>query len=201
VAAARQDWLINQKKIITLQEQWVEKNKSNDSHFCCWPLRKAFRLWWRTFDLTYCTRMLYHHLDSSGHVPFTNVERSGVCIRIEWLWPVICSASATSITSDILMTDCGTVSGCKKKERLHFWNKKWLIFVLHIWLLSNWNFINILSLPPRWCLTTFFFFLSRELMFLSRNALGYFLQKVLNTYLVIHKLGHKFKKYFFLIFF
>lgn len=85
----------------------------NNSHFWFWPLRKAFRLWWRTFDLTNCTSTLYHHLDSSWHVPFTNVDRSGVWMRIELVWPVICSASATSITSSIiLMLACGIVSGC-----------------------------------------------------------------------------------------
>lgn len=89
------------------------KLKIHNLHFWFWPLRKAFRLWWRTFDLTNCTSTLYHHFDSSWHVPFTNVDESGVWMRIEWMWPVICSASATSIVSVMLMLACGIVSGCE----------------------------------------------------------------------------------------
>lgn len=97
----------------TDQSKRTRNQTHNNSHFWFWPLRKAFRLWWRTFDLTNCTSTLYHHLDSSWHVPFTNVDRSGVWMRIELVWPVICSASATSITSSIiLMLACGIVSGC-----------------------------------------------------------------------------------------
>lgn len=125
---AATETLINQSECMN--------NKSN-LHFCDWPLRmKAFRLWWRTFDLTNCTRTLYHHFDSSWHVPFTKVDRSGVWIRIELMCPVICSASATSITSDMLMLACGIVSGCK-----------WLIFhydnIEYRWKLSAISRINL----------------------------------------------------------
>lgn len=103
---------------------WSIKNlfalKRKNLHFWFWPLRKAFRLWCRTLDLTSCTSTLYHHLLSSWHVPFTNVDRSGVWMRIELVWPVICSASATSMQSDMLMLACGIVSVWEQKKKCQF---------------------------------------------------------------------------------
>lgn len=111
-AIAATETLINQ----TIFRVW-KKTNNNNLHFWFWPLRKAFRLWWRTLDLTSCTSTLYHHFDSSWHVPLTKVEQSGVWMRMLFMCPVICSASATSITSDMLMLACGIVSGCVSGER------------------------------------------------------------------------------------
>lgn len=116
IVASATETLINHKYIVQ-EMKWEMSVARNNLHLWFWPLRKEFRLWWRTFDLTNCTRTLYHHLDSSWHVPFTNVEQSGVWMRIELVCPVICSASATSMTSDINMLACGIVSGYWKLKK------------------------------------------------------------------------------------
>lgn len=69
-----------------------------------------------TFVLGKAERMFNHHFASSGHVPFTNVTRSGAVTANEFKWPVTSSAVETSSTFVISIHACGIVSGWKKKN-------------------------------------------------------------------------------------
>lgn len=71
----------------------------------------------RTFVLGKAERMFNHHFASSGHVPLTNVTRSGAVTANEFKWPVTSSAVDTSSTFVISMHACGIVSGCKQKKK------------------------------------------------------------------------------------
>lgn len=64
-----------------------------------------------TFVLGKAERIFNHHFASSGHVPLTNVTRSGAVTANEFIWPVTSSAVDTSSTFVISMHACGIVSG------------------------------------------------------------------------------------------
>lgn len=70
-----------------------------------------------TFDFGNADRILSHHLVSSGHVPFTNVTRSGAVMASEFEWPVTSSAVETSKTFVMSILAWGIVSGCLSKIR------------------------------------------------------------------------------------
>lgn len=70
-----------------------------------------------TFVFGKADSMFNHHFASSGHVPLTNVTRSGAVTANEFKWPVTSSAVETSSTFVISMHACGIVSGWNERKK------------------------------------------------------------------------------------